>query len=111
MFPDQTLTDSTAFCAPSEKLLIASLFRKAFIMVLSIFEPFKGQAVRIAILDNLPGDQHPGMSTVAKPVEHRDNHHRQDRPPVTSFDPHFGSRPNSNRPHRGDFDEMLWGVG
>ena len=71
-------------------------------MVLSIFDPLKGQAVRITIPDNLLGDQH---------LEHRDNHHRQDRPPVASFDPHFGSWPNSNRPHRSDFDEMLWGVG
>jgi hypothetical protein len=92
-------------------MLIASLFRRAFIMVLSILDSLKGQAVRITTPDSLLGDQHPGTSTVAKPLEHRDNHHRQDRPPVTSFDPHFGSWPNSNRPHRGDFDEMLWGVG
>jgi hypothetical protein len=92
-------------------MLIASLFRRAFIMVLSILDSLKGQAVRITTPDSLLGDQHPGTSTVAKPVEHRDNHHRQDRPPVTSFDPHFGSRPNSNRPHRSGFDEMLWGVG
>ena len=79
-------------------------------MVLSIFDPLKGQTVRITIPENLPGDRHTGTITAPKPVDPRSNNDRQVRPPVTLFDPYFGSRSNSYRPSRSDFDEMLWAV-
>jgi hypothetical protein len=79
-------------------------------MVLDIFDPRTGQTVRIPVPDNLTDERHTGTITASKPVEHRSNNHRQDRPPVPSFDPHFGSRPNSDRPYRSDLDERLWAV-
>ena len=79
-------------------------------MVLNIFDPRTGQTVRITVSDNLTVERHTGTITASKPVEHRSNNHRQDRPLVLPFDPHFGSRLNSDSPYRSDFDERLWAV-
>jgi hypothetical protein len=39
---------------------------------------------------------------------HQPTDHRQDRPPVVMFDPHFGSPSSGGGRDSRDFDEMMW---
>lgn len=49
-----------------------------------------------------------GAAQTAEPVQDdRRTDHRQDRPPVAAFDPHFGSLSSGGR-ESSEFDEMMW---
>ena len=49
-----------------------------------------------------------GTITPPKPVDDPCKEPRPNRPPVTSFDPHFGTRSGDNGRDHSDFDEMMW---
>ena len=49
-----------------------------------------------------------GAITTPKPVEDPRKEPRPNRPPVTSFDPHFGNLSGDNGRDHSDFDEVMW---
>jgi hypothetical protein len=52
----------------------------------------------------------PDMTSATREPVDEDLHRepRPDKPPVTSFDPHFGTRSGGTGHNHSDFDEMMW---